>query len=144
MHPEAARTYSALARVNAELGVERMLRYASALIGGNQLEQAAQILDAAAPLALNAQQTAVLQARAGLHRAREEWQEARELLERVVELDPLNGQALFDLAQTAEQLGDESQATFHYEAAAQVPQQAYSANLSLANLHVKHQRYDEA
>jgi tetratricopeptide (TPR) repeat protein len=144
MFPDAVRTYQALAAAQADLGVERLVRYASALTAEEDMDRAAQVLDAAAKLATGDQETQVLHARAGIHQARAEWDEARELLERVVELDPLNGRALYELGQAEEELGDDARALFHYEAAAQRPDQAYGANLSLANLHVKQLHFEDA
>lgn len=144
LFPEAVKTYQALAKANADMGVDRLVRYAAALTGESDTVRAGEVLDAAAPLATGDQQTAIMQSRAGIHRAREEWAEARDLLTQVIELDPLNGRALYELGQTEEALGEDSDAIFHFEAAAQTPEHAYSANLSLANLHVKQLHFDDA
>jgi len=144
MFPEAVSTYETLAAAKPDLGVERMVRYANALTAEERFADAGKLLDSLAALTNDEQRTAILQARADLHQAREEWPEARSRLEQVIERDPMNGKALIDLGQIEETLENDSRAQFYYEAAAQVADQAYSANLKLANLHVRLARYSEA
>jgi tetratricopeptide (TPR) repeat protein len=144
MHAEAVQTYQRLAAKSPALGVERMLRFANALTGEQKLAEAARVLEAVSPLASDTDRAAILQSRADLHQAREEWATAKPLLEQVIELDPLNGRALLDLGTIEEALGQDSRALLHFEAATQVEEEAYSANLKLANLHVKLQHYTQA
>ncbi len=144
LYADAVRTYQALTAKDAELGVERMVRFATALTGTADYDRAGQVLDAAAKVATGEQQVPVLQARAGIHLAREEWTEAQPLLEDIVSRDPLNGRALLDLGRTEEKLGHDSQAIFNFENAARIPENTYSACLYLANLEVRLQHFDEA
>lgn len=142
--PEAVEVYQALAQSSAGLGLERLLRYAQALIGENALPEAEKVLAGIGDKVPDELRATVLQTRASLYQARNAWPEAQAQLEKLLELDPLNGEALLALGTVHETLGQEERAIIDYESAAHIPAVAYSANLKLANLQVRAQHYPEA
>lgn len=145
MHGEAVLTYARVSKGAAPIGVERMLRYARALIAERNLPLAEMTILAASAMELPKESKAgLLQAKAELARAREDWKQARAFWEELVSLDPLNGRAQLDLGQAYQRLGEPDRATFALEAAAAVAESAFVANLHLANLKVKTGHYPEA
>jgi tetratricopeptide (TPR) repeat protein len=144
MNPEAVRVFQSIATKTPNIGVERMARLAEALTNEGDLAGAGRVLEAAAAHATGKDRAAILLARSGIHLSRKEWKAAQPLLESVIELDPLNGRALIDLGTVEEELGEDSQAVILFESATRVPEQAYAANLKLANLQVKLQQYADA
>jgi tetratricopeptide (TPR) repeat protein len=85
-----------------------------------------------------------LQARANLFFARKQWREARQELQKLLELAPLNGKALLSLGRTYAAEDDLPHATFAFEAALQIPDCAYRADLELANIELKNRHYDKS
>lgn len=141
---DVLRLYAMAAEQQPELGLERMLRYARALTTEARFADAQRMLEAAEAHAGSREHAAVLLGRADLHQARGEWAQALALLKTVVDADPLNGGALFDLGRVEEELGNESRALIAYEAAARLDGSAYAALLRAANIHVRALRFDEA
>jgi tetratricopeptide (TPR) repeat protein len=114
------------------------------LVAGGQLDQAQQVLDALPAELTPAGRITALQTRADLLTARKHWPEARRELQKLLELAPLNGRALLSLGNAYAAEDDLPRATFAFEAAAQVPEATYRANLELANIELKNRHYDKS
>jgi Flp pilus assembly protein TadD len=76
--------------------------------------------------------------------AREAGDEEVEVLKEIVELDPLDGEALILLGQYSERTGDVEQAIFYYERAASIEAYEADAKVRHAQLLVKQSKYVEA
>jgi tetratricopeptide (TPR) repeat protein len=144
LYPEAVSVYSALATTDPKLGIERLLRYANALIGESKLEPAEGILKKLESGLPESFRVPYLQAWADLGMARDDHAQALDRLRELLKLDPLNGRALLAEGEIYENAGDAERATFAYEAATEVADSAYTAYLHLANIELTAQHYDEA
>lgn len=141
--PEALAVYEKLLATAPQTGERKLLYYAQVLIGDGKIDRAEQLVRRleAATLSVEAQ-LGLLQAKADIRIAREEWTAARVELENLLKLSPLNGRGLLALGRTYAAEEDWPQATLAFEAAYRVPAATYRASLELANLELKNGRYD--
>ncbi len=86
----------------------------------------------------------LLKLRARIAVAEGSGEEEAEVLKRIVELDPLDGEALILLGQHASRAGDIEQAIFYYERAASLEQFEADAKVRHAQLLVGQGKYEEA
>ena len=77
-------------------------------------------------------------------RAQDRTEEAATLLAGLVERDPLNGEALVELAQYNENSGDYAKAKFYFDRALKVESAAYDANLRYGQMLVRQGKAAEA
>ncbi len=91
-----------------------------------------------------ADQKDVLKLRARLAMAREAEDEEARVLERVVELDPLDGEALILLGRHAARKGDVEKAVFYFERAAAIEEYEPDALVSHAKVLAREGKYTEA
>jgi len=139
--PEALEAYAAVGSASSGLGRERLLRIFRLQLGRHRYADAERALDLAERTADPSSLGRVLGARGELLAAQSRWPEAREVLERLVRTEPLNGQAQLALAKVYQGLGDDARAAFSLEAAAASPGTAYAALLELANLELRNRHF---
>jgi uncharacterized protein HemY len=144
LNNEAIVAYTKAIPGAGEQGVERGVAFARLLIDSGELEKAETLLDSIKNPSSTNERVLLHHARADLHTARKEWPEARAELEELTQLDPLNGIALLQLGKLLHQADEPVRATFAYEAAAQVKDSAYHANLALGNLAIEANDYKAA
>jgi tetratricopeptide (TPR) repeat protein len=144
LNNEAIVAYTKAIPGAGEQGVERGVAFARLLIDSGELEKAENLLDSIQNPSSTNERVLLHHARADLHTARKEWPEARAELEELTQLDPLNGIALLQLGKLLHQADEPVRATFAYEAAAQVKDSAYHANLALGNLAIEANDYKAA
>jgi tetratricopeptide (TPR) repeat protein len=142
--PEAAGAYRKVLAASPELGEPKLLHFARVLTEDGKLQEAQDVLEALKPKVSPAGQIEFLQATSDLLGAKKHWPEARHELEELLKLEPLNGRALLSIGRTYIAEEDVPRATFAFEAAAQVPSTAYSANLELANIEIKNRHYSRS
>jgi tetratricopeptide (TPR) repeat protein len=142
--PEAAGAYRKVLAASPELGEPKLLHFARVLTEDGKLQEAQEVLEGLKPKVSPAGQVEFLQATSDLLSAQKHWPEARHELEELLKLEPLNGRALLSIGRTYTAEEDIPRATFAFEAAAQVPGTAYSANLELANIEIKNRHYSRS
>ncbi|MFA5056886.1 MAG: tetratricopeptide repeat protein [Opitutaceae bacterium] len=143
--PEAVAVYRQAMVPLPALGEQKLIHFAEALIAGGQLPQAQEVLASMKPEPLTpAGRINYLQARAELWLAKKQWPEARQELQELLKLEPLNGKALLNLGLAYTGEDDLPHAAFAYEAASRIPESAYRAHLELANLELKNRHYDKS
>jgi len=142
--PEAVAIYKKVLGPSPALGEQKLIHFAEVLIAGGQLPQAQEVLSSLKSELTPAGRIDFLQARANLFFARKQWPEARQELQKLLELAPLNGKALLSLGRTYAAEDDLPHATFAFEAALQIPDCAYRADLELANIELKNRHYDKS
>ena len=91
-----------------------------------------------------AQELQALNFEAQLALAAGDREEAAELLERILELDPMNGSALIGLGDYYRNTGETEKAILQYERAVQVEEVRVEALLALGRLHVGKKKYRKA
>lgn len=141
---EAVRSYRQLAERDVRMGTERLLRYARALSATGDHATAAALLEPLAGSLSPEDRAPYLEARIALHTARGETPAARQQLEALLALQPMNGRALIRLAEIQQAQNDDARAAFTLEAAARIPEFAFAAHVQLAQLHVKSREYSQA
>jgi tetratricopeptide (TPR) repeat protein len=137
---EAVEIYAQLADRVPEIGTGRLVVIARSLIQANDLDGAGAILERVDALDA-AGQPEFMRLRASHFMARENWQKARQVLDDLLRLEPLDGDALLLLAACESRLGNSARAEFLLEQAIQVPEFAFRANVELANLALRQRRY---
>jgi tetratricopeptide (TPR) repeat protein len=145
----AARAYrQALEIEDAEADIPRHLRNVEVLAQRGALEQARTVLAALEEShgdALDeADRRKTLKLGARLAVAEGDGSDAAEILEQIVELDPLDGEALILLGRHYSSAQDYERAAFYYERAEQLEDFEADAKLRHAQLLVEQSRYDEA
>lgn len=143
LNAEAAVTYEKIMTLMPEVGGRMLLRFAQVLITTGKLDQAEQVLGRfkAGPSAPG--QLTYLQTKADLFAARKKWPEARAVLQELLQSAPLNGRALLSLGNTYLGEDDSVHAAFAFEAASQIHDVAYRADVELANLELKARHYEK-
>lgn len=86
----------------------------------------------------------LLNMQAKIARQQDEPEEAAEILEEIIEVDPLNGEALIQLAEYQAEQGDIEEAVFTYERAQNIEGFEAKAFLSHAQMRVRESDYVEA
>lgn len=143
-HREAVTTYGQVIERDRELGVTRSMIYAQALIAEDRLEEAGELLSGLEAMVDDETRVLHLHTRAEWLYARADLAGSRRLLEDLVRLDPMNGNALVRLGQVLEIEGDLARAELIMERAYQVPETRRRASLELANIAVRNRRYEKS
>ncbi len=128
--------------------LSRPMRAATQLTAHGALAEAKQLiahLESVRPEGLNEEDHIVLlRLRARIAVAEGAGDEEAKVLEEIVTLDPLDGEALILLGQHSARSGDEEQAAFYYERAASIEAYEADAKVRHAQLLVGQGRYSEA
>ncbi len=141
--PEALAIYEKLLAVALPTGERKLLHYAQVLIGDGKIDRAEELVRRLEAVAVSDEaRLGLLQAKADIRIARQEWAAAREELEHLLKRSPLNGRGLLTLGRTYAAEEDWPRATLAFEAAYRVPEATYRASLELANLELKNGRYE--
>ncbi len=143
-HREAVDAFLRLRTLSPVMGADRLLLLARSQIAGSQLDAAGQTLAAITFELSRPNQILLLQARADLCAAREDWSGARTPLEALLALDPLNGRALLSLGHVCKATGDLARADVLFESATRQPATAHRASLELADDALRTRRYHRA
>jgi predicted Zn-dependent protease len=142
--PEAVAIYQKILVPSPALGEQKLLHFAEVLIAGGQLPQAQEVLGSMKAELTPAGRISFLQAKSNLFIARKQWREARQELEELLKLAPLNGKALLSIGLSYAGEDDLPHATLAFEAACQIPESVYRADLELANIELKNRHYDKS
>ncbi len=140
---EAADIYQKILATTPEIGERKLLHFSQVLISLGKLPEAEAVLGRMPANLTPAGRLVFLQTKADLRASRQQWPEARKLLEELLQTAPLNGRALLSLGRTYEAQGDLIHATFAFESAYQIPDSTYLASLELANIELKNRHYDK-
>ena len=143
LNTEAAATYEQILKLVPDTGGPLLLRFAQVLLTAGKLDEAEKVLGRFPPGPTAPGRLVFLQVRADLLAARKQWPEARKLLQELLQSAPLNGRALLSLGISYLGEDDPIHAGFAFEAASQVSDSAYRADLELANLELKKRHYDK-
>jgi tetratricopeptide (TPR) repeat protein len=128
-----------------QLGQSKLLHYAAVLIAGGKLDGADQVVRTLQLAKLTPDgQLALMQTKADLLAARQNWVDARAELERLIKLAPMNGRALLSLGRTYAAEENWPRATLVFETAYRIPSATYRASLELANIELKNRHYDRS
>lgn len=126
----------------------RVMRAVEALAGRGaqtQARQVAQRVEEAMGSGLSAEdRRKLLKLEARIAAAEGEGNEAAKVLEEVVILDPLDGEALVALGQHYSRAGDAPRAMVYFERAANIPQFEAGAKVRMAQILVGQEKYSEA
>jgi predicted Zn-dependent protease len=122
-------------------GEEKLLQFARVLIAADKLPEAEQTLAAITGELTPPARIVLLQTRADLAMARKRWPEARQQIEALLALAPLNGRGLLTLGRTYLEENNVPRATVAFEAAYRIPDAAYQASLELANIEVMNRHF---
>lgn len=148
LYPLAVRSYIAAAGKDANGSPDRALRSAKALAARGALDETRQLIDGIenhyAGRIESAAQKDLLKIKARLAVADGSAEEEAAILESIVELDPLDGEALILLGQHSARSGDVEQAVFYYERAGGIPGFEADARVRHAQLLVNNGKYAEA
>ncbi len=144
----AVDAYERAMALDPELSPERMIRAAKVMTGHGALAET-RSLTGAIELALGEQldleaKKDLLKLRSRLAVAAGESEEEARVLEEIVELDPLDGEAILLLGQHARRTGDDEKALFWFERAAMLEEHEADASVRIAQVLVVQKRYDEA
>ena len=142
----AAAAYLGALDLAGEAGVAKALRAAKVLAARSHLEGAVALLDrleAQGGLA-TAERKDLLKLRARIAVAGGAGEEEARVLREIVELDPLDGEALILLGQHSQRGGDPEQAIFYFERAAGIEEFEADAKVRHAQALVAQGRYAEA
>jgi len=138
---EAVATYARILTPARPRGEQKLLNYARVLTAADRYPEAEQTLATIKGDLTPAARLELLQARADLLVARKRWPEARQEIESLLALAPLNGRALLTLGRTHLEEADLPRAAFAFEAAYRIPAASYQASLELANIELKNRHY---
>lgn len=148
LYPPAARAYLRALELGQSSGIERTVRAARVLIARGALEETRSLLarlDELRGTSLDeAQQKEVLKLRARLSVAEGKGAEEALVLEEIITLDPLDGEALLLLGQHHKARGESERAIFYYEQAAAIEAFEADAKVRHAQILVEDRRYAEA
>jgi tetratricopeptide (TPR) repeat protein len=144
----AAERYLEAFEANPTEGLEGVLKAAEVLLARGAGEQAEQLLnevrESDAAELTDADQQQILKLEAQMLMDRGEEKEAVEILEKLVDLNPRDGDSLLKLGKYYQDIGEPEQATFYYERAQNLDGFKADANVRLAQLKVEMKEYDEA
>lgn len=144
MFAEAVSAYRRAMADSPEAGLERLVKYARALIAADDLDHATRLLELIASEPVAASAVPVMLAKAELLTARGDSIAAIAVLDQVMGIEPMNGEALMILGRIRKSAGDLSRAQLAFESAYQVPEYTYEAGIELANLATKAREYRRA
>ena len=144
MTPEALTAFQRLRALSAVTGESRLLAYAQLLLDTGRLADVRAVL-ASLPVELTpAGRLKLLQTRADLCAAQQQWPEARAELQALLKLAPLNGHALLGLGRAYAAENDLARAAFAFEDAKRSADTRYLANLELATLEIRNRHYGKS
>ncbi len=127
---------------------DRAMRAARVLIRRGVLTETRQLLDAIdqsyGPKLEGKQKKDLLHLRSSLAMAEGAGEEEARVLEQIVALDPLDGDALIQLGQHSQRTNNLERAAFYYERAANIPEYEASAKQAHAHLLIGERKYREA
>ena len=141
MVPEAADIYRRVLASSPEMGEKEILHYAEVLISGGRLDDAERVLGTMKPEDASRGGVELLRTRADLLAAEKKWPEERRVLDQLLTIAPLDGQALVSLGRAYAAEDDVARATLAFEGAYRIQSSAYVASLELANIEVKNRHY---
>ena len=141
--PEAVAVYQRIMAAPPDLGEQKLLNLAEMLIAGGSLPQAEEVLGSLKAKLTPAGRISYLQTRADLLAAQKHWPQARQELQELLKLEPLDGRALLSLGRTHAEEGDWARALLAFESAYQIPDTTYRACLELATVELKSRHYDK-
>ncbi|MDY7107557.1 MAG: TonB family protein [Planctomycetota bacterium] len=144
----AVGAYIRALELDPEAPVERAVRAAKVLTARGALQQTRHLVQAIEARRGDELSTEdrkdLLKLRARIAVAEGAGEEEARVLEQIVELDPLDGEALILLGQHATRAGDEEKAIFYYERAAAIEASEADAKVRHAQLLVKQGKYEQA
>ncbi|MFZ1057063.1 MAG: tetratricopeptide repeat protein, partial [Opitutaceae bacterium] len=141
MVPEAADIYRRVLASSPEMGEKKILHYAEVLISGGRLDDAERVLATMKPEDASRGGVELLRTRADLLAAERKWPDERRVLDQLLTIAPLDGQALVSLGRAYAAEDDVARATLAFEGAYRIQSSAYVASLELANIEVKNRHY---
>lgn len=144
----AVSAYIKAMKLDEKAGPERAIRAAKVLAARSALAEAKQIIRSIETLKsdkLDKQSRKdLLKIQARIAVAEGAGEDEVKVLEQIVELDPLDGEALILLGQHSDRAGDTEKAIFYFERAASIEQFEADAKVRHAQLLVKQGKYAEA
>jgi len=143
LFPEALATYGLVVQSDALTGTDRLLQYAQVLIETGSYTQAEHLLTAASRTGLAEKRVDLLMTQVRLLMARDDWSEATALLDEILILDPLCGEALLAMGRIHTKQEQFPKAEFLFNQAAKVSASAFQANVELANLALREHHYQK-
>jgi len=138
---QAIAVYEKVQGTEPARGAEKLLQFARVLIAAERLPDAEQTLAAVTGELTPAARIMLLQTRADLAMARKRWPEARQQIEALLAIAPLDGNGLLTLGRTYLEEGNVPRATVAFEAAYRIPDATYQASLELANIEVMNRHF---
>lgn len=141
--PEAVLTYQKIEVSAKTLGERRTLQLARVLMARAEWTQAQALLDELGKPAGEGRE-AFLRIQADLFSAQRKWGETKAALDELLQLNPMDGNALVSLGRVYLAEGDEVHAILAFEAAIQTAEGAHPASLVLANLELKRRHFERS
>jgi len=142
--PEAAQTYGGIKATTQVLGAQKSLQLVRTLIASSEWDKARALLNEIEPRFSAGGREEFLQVKADLFSARKKWDAARDTLQELLRLAPMNGKALVSLGRVYTAEGDAVQATLAFEAAVQTRDGTFSASVELATIELKNRHYEKS
>jgi len=141
--PEAVRTYGKIPVTAEALGERKTLQLVRVLIASSDWPKAQALLDELGKLGGSGQE-AFLRTQADLFAGQKKWREARKVLDELLRLNPMDGNALVSLGRAYLGEGDEVHAILAFQSAVQTKEGEHPASLALANLELRHRHYERS
>ena len=134
--PKAAEIYRKTL-ADSGVGEKKLLHYTEVLIAAGRLEDAERVLGKLGPEDSGQGGVDVLQTRADLLAAEKKWPEERRVLDGLLKIAPMDGEALISLGRAYNAEDNVPRATLAFEAAYEIKGSTYVASLELANIEIK-------
>jgi len=148
LYEMAADTYIRAMEIDQEDNTERAIRSAKILAARGELEETRKLIEYIERIFGDTLQTNqrkdLLKLHARIAVANGTADEELKVLMEIVDLDPLDGEALLLLGQHSERVNDTEKAIFYYERAEKIPEFEADALLRHAQLLVRNGKYTEA
>jgi tetratricopeptide (TPR) repeat protein len=141
--PEAIATYQKVRETTPDLGEKKLITLASLLAYRGDFKGAWGALDSLKGKVSDSGRGAWMLARAEAYVAQDRWTEAHQELDRLLQLEPLNGRALIQLGKVHLAEGSLGRAQLTFEAALQAADSVYPACLELATLQLRLRHFDK-
>lgn len=141
--PEAMAVYRDVQQRTPDIGTLRVLVYAQLLVAERKPKEALALLSGLESKLGPTARSSFLETRAEAYASLEEWAAARQDLEAVLAVQPLNGPVLLRLGQVLKSAAQPLVAQQILAAAAARPDVAYQAHLELADLALKDRKFRE-
>lgn len=136
--------YEEVLKAGASVGGSRILQFASSLITRKDLDLAEEILMRLRNDLSGETQIEWMKTRIRLEMERRQWPEVISLCEQVLAKEPMDGEALFNIARVYRETEQWSRAEFYFEQSCQIDEFRFLSLVELANLAVKQGRLHEA